>query len=126
LISSRSVECIAASFSVWGGCRCCESKQRAIWRWRTEEREEVNEDLCGKLKSAGGMIDGLFGIVAQDERVGGKGYSAVGTPLVQTAHACQHAMVIIDDEHDSFLFLTSLTVAYTVVGDLREKYTSLA
>ena len=33
-----------------------------------EEGEKIYQDLCGKLKSVGGVIDGLFGLVAHDEQ----------------------------------------------------------
>jgi hypothetical protein len=74
-----------------------------------EERKEVNEDLGGQLKRAGNMIDGLRGIIAHDERILRKGSSTVGTHLVQAAHSCSQAMFISDDEHERFLFLTSLS-----------------
>src|SRR2546425_12303845 len=49
------------------------------------------------------MIDGLPRIVAHDEWIACKGESAIGAQLVQTAHACPHEVVIIDNEHERFL-----------------------
>jgi len=34
-----------------------------------EEGEKIHQDLGGELKSAGGVIDSLLGLVAQDERI---------------------------------------------------------
>jgi len=75
-----------------------------------EESEKIGEQIGCQLESAGDMIDGLLGIVAHDERIVSQSRSTVGASLIQTAHACSHEVVIIDDEH-GFSFLASITSA---------------
>jgi hypothetical protein len=77
-----------------------------VWCWRTEEGKQVYRALYGELKSASGMIDGWLRLVTHDERILRKGESTVRTQFVQATHDCPHAMGIIDDEHERFLFLT--------------------
>ncbi len=67
----------------------------------------------------------LNGCAAHDERILGKGTSAVGAQLVQTAHACPHEVIIMNDEHERFLLhqehrrSESYSTVKSVGGDYR-------
>ena len=65
-----------------------ESKETGKGSWRTEEGEQINQDLGGKLKSAGRMVDSLPRIIGHDERIAAKRFSTIRTRLVQARHSC--------------------------------------
>jgi hypothetical protein len=94
---------MASSFRVADGLLSGERKQVGIWSRRTKEGEEIDQKIGGEFESTRNMVDGLGGIVAHDERVGSKGFAAVGTQVIQAAHTSSDEVIIRDDEHDIFL-----------------------
>jgi len=101
-----------------------EYEQVLVRRRRTKERVQVNEDLRGEFSSAGGMVDRHPGLVAHNEWIGGEGFGAVGTPFREARNPCPQALFVVHDEHDFFLFLTSLSPT-RAAGALRESISAL-
>jgi hypothetical protein len=79
-----------------------------VGRRRAKEGVEVYEDLCREFGSAGSMVDRHPGFVAHDERIGCESFGPVGTAFREARNPRPQALFVIDDEHDFFLFLTSL------------------
>src|SRR5690349_19296201 len=85
-----------------------EDKQPLIWRRRTEEGEEIDQNVGGQFDGAGGMVDRLSRIIAHDERVRPQRLGAVRTGFVQAYYSRQQAVVVVDDEHLGVLLHNSL------------------
>src|SRR5258708_32847841 len=45
------------------------------------------------------MVDGLFGIITHDERVGSKAFGAVLAPFIQATDTCPLKVFFVQDEH---------------------------
>ena len=45
----------------------CEDKEPLIWMRRTEEGEEIDQDVGGELDGARGMVDGAYRFTKKDE-----------------------------------------------------------
>lgn len=86
-----------------------EHEQVLIGRRWAKEGVEVYENFRGEFGGASGMVDLHPGLIAHDERVGCEGFGTVGTPFREARNSRRDPVFVIHDEHDFFLFLTSLS-----------------
>src|SRR5205823_5771118 len=69
------------------------------WGRRTEEGEEIDQEVGSEFDGARSMINSLFGIIAHDERVGRQGLGAILARYLQARHPCEQELVVVHDEH---------------------------
>src|SRR5260370_22234728 len=102
-----------------------ENKQLVVrCRW-TEESIQIDDDLGRKRCGAGGMKDGQPGIIVHDQGVLLQSFGTVRAAFRETLNSCPKTLLVGEDEHDVLPLSFDLSPT-RVVGDLREKYTSLA
>jgi hypothetical protein len=65
---------LAARHSGRGGVWGCENIQRGRWSRRTKKGKEIGHEVGGEFERTGDMVHGLIRIIAQDERIRGKGF----------------------------------------------------
>jgi hypothetical protein len=96
-----------------------------VGRWRPEETIQIDDDLGRQLCGASGMKDGQTGIIVHDQGVLQKWLRTVRAPFRETLNPCTKTLFVGEDEHNGLSLSHNLSIAHTVVDDLREKYTSL-
>jgi len=75
-----------------------ENKQSLTWGRRTEEGEEIDQEV-GEFDGARSMGNSTLGILVHDERVGRQGLGAIRTPYLQAHSPCEQEMVVVHDEY---------------------------